>query len=139
MWYYGGHCPNTSPSGHLELPLEPEKVGLPKGCESFDTLPPSKSWAKLHAAIDLLEQLAEDLLRRLSPPPSCIISDFLFSWTTNMARRINVSWLVFHGPGCCWMHVAYVSNMIDEIKLDSIPFSFVLPCLPDRVEVTKHP
>ncbi|KAI3706695.1 hypothetical protein L6452_24614 [Arctium lappa] len=123
----------------LELPLRSEKVGLPEGCESCDTLSSFESWVKLQAAMDLLEQPAEDLLRRLSPPPACIISDFLFSWTTNVARRIDVPRLVFHGPGCFWllcMHVSHGSNMIDEIESDSVPF--VLPGLPDRVEVTKR-
>ncbi|KAI3687848.1 hypothetical protein L1987_81551 [Smallanthus sonchifolius] len=62
----------------LELQLQLALVGLPEGCESFDMLLSFDYWKYLSAATDLLEQPAEDLLRQLSPPPDCIISDFLF-------------------------------------------------------------
>ncbi|GJT74149.1 UDP-glycosyltransferase 73E1-like protein [Tanacetum coccineum] len=122
----------------LELELQVAKVGLPEGCQSFEKLPSSDSSDKLFAAMDLLEQPAEDLIRKLSPPPDCIISDFLFPWTTDMARRFNIPRLVFHGPGCFWlmcMHVVFSSNELKTIKSDKE--KFMLPGLPDQVEVTK--
>ncbi|PWA37695.1 UDP-glycosyltransferase 73E1 [Artemisia annua] len=121
----------------LELELQVAKVGLPEGCQSFEKLPSSDSSAKLFAAMDLLEQPAEDLVRKLSPPPDCIISDFLFPWTTDMARRFNIPRLVFHGPGCFWlvcMHAVFSSDKFKTIKLEE---KFMLPGLPDQVEVTK--
>ncbi|GKE41227.1 hypothetical protein Tco_1464632, partial [Tanacetum coccineum] len=93
----------------LELELRLTKVGLPEGCESFDTLPSSDSIYKLFAAIDLLEEPAEELLKGLCPQPGCIISDFLIPWTTD--------------------------NILEWIESDTE--RFVLPGLPDRVEVTK--
>lgn len=122
----------------LELPLQLVEVGLPEGCESFDTLPSIESSGKLLAAMDLLEQPAEDLIRELCPPPDCLISDFLFSWTTDVARRFNIPRLVFNGPGCFYllcMHVVFTSNMLEGIESDKE--RFVLPNLPDKVEVTK--
>ncbi|KAI7751520.1 LOW QUALITY PROTEIN: hypothetical protein M8C21_022432 [Ambrosia artemisiifolia] len=122
----------------LELQLQLSEVGLPEGCESFDKLPSFEYWRKLSASVDLLEQPAEDLLRSLCPPPDCIISDFLFPWTTDVARRLNIPRLVFNGPGCFYLlclHVAISSKILEDIKLDTE--RVVLPGLPDRVEVTK--
>ncbi|XP_023745978.1 UDP-glycosyltransferase 73E1 [Lactuca sativa] len=121
-----------------ELQLRLAEVGLPEGCESFDTLPSLESFVKLFAAISLLEEPAEILLRGLYPPPSCIFSDFLFPWTGDIAQRFNIPRLVFHGPGCFYllsMHVAFASNMIDTIESNTE--RFVLSGLPDRVEFTK--
>ncbi|GJU94398.1 UDP-glycosyltransferase 73E1-like protein [Tanacetum coccineum] len=70
----------------LELKLPLAEVGLPEGCESFDTISLSEVWAKLTVAIEMLEKPAEDLLRGLCPPPDCMISDFLFPWSTNVAN-----------------------------------------------------
>ncbi|KAJ0714459.1 putative UDP-glucuronosyl/UDP-glucosyltransferase, UDP-glycosyltransferase family [Helianthus annuus] len=123
----------------LELQLQLSEVGLPEGCESFDAvLESSESSSKLFRAAELLEQPAEDLLRKLCPPPDCIIADFLFPWSTEVARRLNIPRLVFHGPGCFWlmcMHVFYSSNLLETIESDSEPF--VLPGLPHRVEATR--
>ncbi|GJR11490.1 hypothetical protein Tco_0794142 [Tanacetum coccineum] len=122
----------------LELKLPLAEVGLPEGCESFDTISLSEVWAKLTVAIEMLEKPAEDLLRGLCPPPDCMISDFLFPWTTNVANRFNIPRLVFHGPGCFWllcMHVVFNSKILEKIESDTE--RFVLPDLPNRVEVTK--
>ncbi|KAD4384427.1 hypothetical protein R6Q59_011452 [Mikania micrantha] len=122
----------------LELQPRLAEAGLPEGCESFDQLPSFEYWKNLSAAIDLLEQPAEDLLRELSPPPDCIISDFLFPWTTDVARRFNIPRLVFNGPGCFFllcMHVAISSNILGDTE--SVNERVVLPGLPDRIEVTK--
>ncbi|KAK1429451.1 hypothetical protein QVD17_11660 [Tagetes erecta] len=122
----------------LELQLPIAEVGLPEGCVNIDKLPSFEYWKKLSVAMDLLEQPAEDLLRKLMPPPDCIISDFLFPWTTDVARRFNIPRVVFNGPGCFYllcMHVAISSKILGEVELDKD--RVVLPGLPDRVEVTK--
>ncbi|KAL8216949.1 hypothetical protein R6Q57_023786 [Mikania cordata] len=122
----------------LELQLPLTEVGLPEGCESFDMLESFESSAKLFNAIELIEQHAEDLLRELYPPPDCIIADFFFPRATDVARRLNIPRLVFHGTGCFWLvcvQVDFTSNMFETIDSDSD--SFLLPGLPHRVEVTK--
>ncbi|MFS8005071.1 putative UDP-glucuronosyl/UDP-glucosyltransferase [Helianthus anomalus] len=122
----------------LELQLRVAEAGLPEGCENFDKLPSFEYRRELAAAMDMLEQPAEDLLRTLCQPPDCIISDLLFPWTTDVALRLNIPRLVFHGPGCFYLlclHVAFSSNILGEIESDTD--RVVLPGLPDRVEVTK--
>ncbi|GJW31025.1 UDP-glycosyltransferase 73E1-like protein [Tanacetum coccineum] len=70
--------------------------------------------------------------------PSCIISDNLFPWTSDLARKFNIPRLVFHGPGCftfICIHIAMNTNVLDDIESDSE--YFVLPGIPDRIELTK--
>ncbi|GKE43415.1 hypothetical protein Tco_1470699, partial [Tanacetum coccineum] len=95
----------------IEVKLKLAEVGLPDGCE---------------------------MLRELSPVPSCIISDSYIPWTSDVAQTLSIPRLVFHGPGCFWMmcmHVVFTTNVLAGIESDSQPF--VLPELPGRIEVTK--
>nr|UXB92736.1 glycosyltransferase [Helleborus thibetanus] len=120
----------------LELPLV--EVGLPERYNTFDKVLSQENSMKLFSAIDLLEKPAEDLLCGLSPRPSCIISDFTLPWTADVARRLNIPRVVFHGPGCFWLmctHAAFTSNVLQTVE--SVTERFLLPGLPDQVEVTK--
>ncbi|XP_024983332.1 UDP-glycosyltransferase 73E1-like [Cynara cardunculus var. scolymus] len=122
----------------LELQLQLARVGLPEGCESFDLLPLAALKLNLFDAIDMLEEPAENVIRGLTPPPSCIISDNGLPWTTDVAKRLNIPRLVFYGPGCfafLCIHIVTNTNILDEVESDSD--YFVLPGLPDRIEVTK--
>ncbi|CAH1439724.1 unnamed protein product [Lactuca virosa] len=122
----------------LELQLPLSEVGLPEGCESFDLIPSTALVLKFFDAIAMLEEPTERLLRRLTPAPSCIISDSGLPWTTGLAKRLNIPRLVFYGPGCytyLCIHIVANTRILDEIKSDSE--YFVLPGLPDRIEVTK--
>ncbi|PWA60485.1 UDP-glucuronosyl/UDP-glucosyltransferase [Artemisia annua] len=120
----------------LQLPLA--EVGLPEGCENFDTIPSFDLFVKLYAAMDMLEKPAENVLQGLNPPPSCIISDNQFPWTTDLARKFNIPRLVFHGPGCftyLCLHIVMHTNILNEIESDED--YFVVPGIKDRIEVTK--
>ncbi|KAI7724854.1 hypothetical protein M8C21_006968 [Ambrosia artemisiifolia] len=122
----------------LELQLALAEVGLPEGCENFDLLPSSAHAVNMILAMNLLEEPAENMLKVLCPPPSCIISDGCFPWTNDVAKRLNVPRVVFYGPGCfpfLCIHVVTCTNILEEIDSDSE--YFVLPGLPDRIEVTK--
>ncbi|KAD5803106.1 hypothetical protein E3N88_14466 [Mikania micrantha] len=122
----------------LELQLPLTEVGLPEGCENFDLLPSAALAVNLFAALMLLEQPAETMVRGLSLAPSCIISDNMFPWTTDVAQRLNIPRLVFYGPGCfpfVCTHVVASCSILDQIESDSE--YFVLPGLPDQIEVTK--
>nr|GEX04158.1 UDP-glycosyltransferase 73E1-like [Tanacetum cinerariifolium] len=122
----------------LELQLPLNEVGLPDGCENFDLIPSASLFWKLFAAAGLMKEQAENMLRGLTPTPSCIISDNLFPWTSDLARKFNIPRLVFHGPGCfsfLCIHVAMNTNVLDDIESDS-EYS-VLPGILDRIELTK--
>ncbi|GJZ73163.1 UDP-glycosyltransferase 73E1-like protein [Tanacetum coccineum] len=122
----------------IEVKLKLAEVGLPEGCESFDTLPSAELAYKLFTAITMLKEPSVLVLRELSPVPSCIISDSYIPWTSDVAQTLSIPRLVFHGPGCFWMmcmHVVFTTNVLAGIESDSQPF--VLPELPGRIEVTK--
>ncbi|CAH1428058.1 unnamed protein product [Lactuca virosa] len=118
----------------LELKLPLAEVELPEGCQSFDLIPSTALVVKFFDVISMLEEPTESMLRRLTPTPSCIISDSGLPWTTGLANRL----LVFYGPGCytyLCIHIVANTRILDEIKSDSE--YFVLPDLPGRIEVTN--
>ncbi|XP_071709005.1 UDP-glycosyltransferase 73E1-like [Rutidosis leptorrhynchoides] len=120
----------------LELPLS--DVGLPEGYESFDLIPSAPLFNKLFAAAAMLKEPAENMIQELVPPASCIISDNLFPWTYDLARKFNIPRLIFHGPGCftyLCIHISLHTNFVDEMVSDSE--YYVLPGIPDRIELTK--
>ncbi|KAJ0503323.1 putative trans-zeatin O-beta-D-glucosyltransferase [Helianthus annuus] len=122
----------------LELQLPLAEVGLPEGCENFDLLPSSAHAVNMILAMNMLEAPAENMLKVLCPPPSCIISDGCFPWTNDVAKRLNIPRVVFYGPGCfafLCVHIVTSTNILDEIDSDSE--YFVMPGLPDQIEVTK--
>ncbi|KAF5784096.1 hypothetical protein HanRHA438_Chr11g0527391 [Helianthus annuus] len=123
----------------LELQLPLAEVGLPEGCENFDLLPSFAHIVNMVLAMNMLEEPAENMLKVLCPPPSCIISDGCFPWTNDVAKRLNIPRAVFYGPGCfafLCIHIVTSTNILDEIDSDSE--YFVMPGLPDRIEVTKR-
>ncbi|KAJ0784647.1 putative trans-zeatin O-beta-D-glucosyltransferase [Helianthus annuus] len=112
----------------IELQLALAEVGLPEGCENFNMIPSVDLFVNMYASMDKLEKPSEEVLRRLTPAPSCIISDNQFPWTTDLAHRIGISRLVFRGPGCftyLCLHIVMKTNVLNEISSDSD--YFVLP------------
>nr|XP_043609755.1 UDP-glycosyltransferase 73E1-like [Erigeron canadensis] len=124
----------------LELTLPSSKVGLPEGCENFDMIPSALLFIKLFEAAGMLKEPAEKMLNGLNPAPSCIISDNLLPWTGELARKLNIPRLTFHGPGCftyLCIHIALNTNVLDEIVVVSDSEYFVFPGIPDHIELTK--
>ncbi|KAD3337527.1 hypothetical protein E3N88_33047 [Mikania micrantha] len=122
----------------LELQLPLAEVGLPEGCENFDLLPSPALGVNMVLAMNMLEEPAEKMVRGLCPSPSCIISDAGFPWTNDIAKRLKIPRVVFFGPGCfplLCMHIATNTSILNEVDSDSK--YFVMPGLPDRIEVTK--
>ncbi|XP_076936767.1 UDP-glycosyltransferase 73E1-like [Bidens hawaiensis] len=124
----------------LELELALSEVGLPQGCENFDLIPSAELFPKLFTAAIMLAEPAENMFRGLTPAPSCIISDNLLAWTSDIAQKFNIPRFIFHGPGCftlLCLHIAIYTNVLDDIAVSDSEY-FVLPGLSDRVELTKE-
>lgn len=122
----------------LTLKFPSVEVGLPEGCENIDMLPSLDLASKFFAAISMLKQQVENLLEGINPSPSCVISDMGFPWTTQIAQNFNIPRIVFHGTCCFSLLCSYKilsSNILENITSDSE--YFVVPDLPDRVELTK--
>ncbi|XP_050143828.1 UDP-glycosyltransferase 73D1-like [Malus sylvestris] len=122
----------------VEIPFPCQAVGLPIGCENLDTLPSRDLLRKFYKALSLLQEPVEKYLREHNLHPSCIISDKALSWTSKTAQKFNVPRIVFHGM-CCFSllssHNVKACNAHNSVTSDSEPF--VVPGLPQRIEITK--
>ncbi|CAI9268019.1 unnamed protein product [Lactuca saligna] len=122
----------------LEVQFPFVESGLPEGCESFDLIPSAAYIVNMFTAMKKLEEPMEKMIQVLYPPPTCIISDGGFPWSTNLAKRLNIPRLVFYGPGCfafLCIHIVNNTNILNEI--DSNSEYIEIPGLPDRIEITK--
>ncbi|KAK9921075.1 hypothetical protein M0R45_029604 [Rubus argutus] len=80
----------------------------------------------------------EKLFSELTPKPNCIISDMSLPWTITIARMFDIPRISFCGT-CCFcllclrnVHLFNVfANTVSELDY------FVVPNLPDRIEITK--
>ncbi|GFP83031.1 UDP-glycosyltransferase 73c4 [Phtheirospermum japonicum] len=94
---------------------------------------------KLLKATFMLEDQVEQILQNLTPSPSCLISDMLYPWTKNVAAKLGIPRLVFHGTSCfslLCMHMLGISKGFEDIAASETEY-FVLPNFPDRIEITK--
>lgn len=123
----------------VELRFPSVEAGLPEGCENFDMVPSMDLALKFFTAVGMLREQVEELLRKeMKPVPSCLISDMCFPWTTNAAQNCGIPRIVFHGTSCfslLCMHLLRISKDFENIASD-LEY-FVVPGLPDRIEMTK--
>lgn len=120
---------------HLKLPLA--EVGLPEGCENFDMLPSMESALSLFSATAMLREQVEGLLVDLDP--TCLVADMCFPWATDMALKLRIPRLVFHGTSCfslVCMSMLQKSKILQGLSCGDREY-FVVPDLPDRIEITK--
>ncbi|XP_020256276.1 scopoletin glucosyltransferase-like [Asparagus officinalis] len=83
-----------------------------------------------------LQKPIEELL--YSRRPDCIVSDFMFTWTTDTAAALNVPRIVFYGHGT-------FANCVHESLLRYTPYEkvnddsevFAVEGLPHRIEMTR--
>ncbi|KAK6143590.1 hypothetical protein DH2020_023938 [Rehmannia glutinosa] len=79
----------------------------------------------------MLKQPVEDLLRE--DCPDCIVSDFLITWTVDLAAKLGIPRLAFH---VCGFFPLSVHHSLTKHKPDSDPL--VVPGLPDAVMMTRR-
>ncbi|XP_021908712.1 UDP-glycosyltransferase 73C6-like [Carica papaya] len=122
----------------VQLPFPCAEAGLPEGLENLDTLESNNLFPNFFRAVDLLEEPVHELFEKLTPPPCCIISDFLIGYTSDIADKFRVPRIVFRPVSCFFlmcMHDFLVSKIHETVKSESE--YFVLTNLPDKVELTK--
>ncbi|KAK4436851.1 UDP-glycosyltransferase 73C3 [Sesamum alatum] len=123
---------------HLKFPSS--QVGLPDGCENFDMLSSSDDLVKMFRTIDMLKEQVEALLRQLKPSPTCFIADACFpSWATTVALKLHIPRILFYVTTCFSLLCRHVQRMICQ-ELEAMASDteyFVLPGLPDRIELTR--
>ncbi|PKA61191.1 UDP-glycosyltransferase 73C4 [Apostasia shenzhenica] len=130
------------PIRFAELRFPATDVGLPEGCENIDLVPSLDLYIRFMKALSLLQHPLEDFLRddaaAGSPPPSCIISDYLHPWTAQLASRLGVPRLVFHGPSCFYLLCTHLLEQHQsEFERLTEEEAFAIPGLPRAIHVTK--
>lgn len=123
----------------LQLQFPSKDAGFPEGCENFDMLPSmSMAHTFFKVANTLLQDQAEEAFEKLTPKPSCIISDVGFPYTSKIATKFNIPRISFYGVSCfclVWQQKLIVSNVMEKIATDSE--YFLIPEIPHKIMITK--
>ncbi|EOY08012.1 UDP-Glycosyltransferase superfamily protein [Theobroma cacao] len=122
----------------LQLRFPCIEAGLPEGCENVDALPSRHLSKNFMDAVGKLQHPIEQFLEETQPKPSCIISDGHIPWTFDVAQKFKIPRLAFDGTSCFTLTCSHFIGMskIHEKVSDDLE-SFVVPGLPDRIELTK--
>lgn len=83
------------------------EAGPLEGCENLDSLFLVSMGTNFFTATSMLREPVEKLLEVLEPWPICLISDMCFLWTNDVAQKIHIPRLVFHGQ-CCFAFFAHI-------------------------------
>ncbi|VFQ75038.1 unnamed protein product [Cuscuta campestris] len=120
-----------------QLRFPAAEAGLPEGCESYDLLPSYSLTGNFSAAINLLHEQAEKILREITPTPDCIISDKHIPWTADIADKLGVPRILFDGMSCFTQ--VCLHNLYGLMARQGIPETapFEIPDMPDKIQVTK--
>ncbi|XP_021903518.1 scopoletin glucosyltransferase-like [Carica papaya] len=112
------------------------EFGLPEGCENLTAAPTPKMTVKLFHAIDMLQPQVEQVFRECRP--DCIVSDYLFPWTVDVAIELGIPRLAFNGSGFFNLCVAHnLEHYKPHMNVVSETESFVVPGLPDQITFTR--
>ncbi|KAK1429446.1 hypothetical protein QVD17_11655 [Tagetes erecta] len=125
------------PITFLELQLPYMKFGIPEGCECMDDLPNIGLAHDLFNAHCSLQHEVEQYIEKLDSKPSCILSGTYLLWVGETAKKFQIPRIIFDGMNCFTQmcnHVLYHSKVYESVGESD---SFVLPGLPDRIELTR--
>ncbi|KAF1898087.1 hypothetical protein Lal_00032851 [Lupinus albus] len=114
-----------------------DEAGIPKGCESVDTLPSMDLIPNFPIALDMLHKPLEKLCENLTPFPSCIICDKHIPCVAEIANKFKVPRIIFDGTNCFNLlctHNLHVSKVHEGVSSEE---KFVVPGLPHRIELQK--
>ncbi|OEL34319.1 UDP-glycosyltransferase 73C5 [Dichanthelium oligosanthes] len=121
----------------VEFPLDYAQSGLPEGTDDGDSIPPMHVWS-YYRAMALLCEPIESYLRAHAPYPTCVVSDFIHPWTTELAANLGVPRLSFFSMctfGLLCQHNLERFNAWDGVKNPNEPV--VVPGLEKRFVVTR--
>ncbi|KAJ4808735.1 Glycosyltransferase [Rhynchospora pubera] len=125
------------PIQFVELKFPCAQIGLPDECENFDLIDGSY-FLPFYGVYNLLRDPLEQYLLAHQIPPSCIISDGCNPWTAEVARRLCIPRLVFHGPSGLFALCNYnISKHKILHHLTDYSEQFVVPDMPLTLRFTK--
>ncbi|XP_022767227.1 UDP-glycosyltransferase 73C5-like [Durio zibethinus] len=120
----------------LQVRFPAAEVGLPEGCETFDSLPSMHLRSNFYAAVSWLQQPVEKMFEELKPQPSCIIYDRNFTWIAEIASKFQIPRFSFDGKNCFFLLCYHNLTTSKVHECISEGEAFVVPGLNDRIEFT---
>ena len=123
-----------------EVQFPSKEAGWADGYESLDMLPSMSKALSFFNATSFLREPVEKLFEDLTPPPTCIVSDMCLSYTRHISSKFNIPRISFGGVGCFYLfcqHCLHIYNVRERESTTAESEYFVLPGVPDRIEVTK--
>lgn len=125
------------PISFLEFPFPYKEFGLPEGCESIDDLPNLGLTRALLSAYSSLQQKVEEYIESLDPKPNCIVANKSLLWVGETAKTFQIPRIIFDGMNCFAQMINHVlfESKVHEGAGESD--SFVVPGLPDHIELTR--
>ncbi|KAH7518013.1 hypothetical protein FEM48_Zijuj09G0125600 [Ziziphus jujuba var. spinosa] len=118
----------------IEFPAK--EAGLPEGVENLDLVTNMESTWKFFNAISLLQHTLDHLLQELRPQG--LVADMFFPWATDIASKYGIPRIVFHGTS--FFSMCATDSLVrhqPHKNVSSETDPFVLPGLPDRIELVK--
>ncbi|KAI9198748.1 hypothetical protein LWI28_021526 [Acer negundo] len=122
----------------LQIPFPCVEAGLPEGYEDLSALPSRSLAINFFDALRMMQQPMEKFVEETHPRPSCIISDRHLPWTIDITSKFGIPRLAFDGTSCfsfMCSHNISISKVHENVTSDSD--YFVVPNLPDKIELTK--
>ncbi|XP_022762349.1 scopoletin glucosyltransferase-like [Durio zibethinus] len=113
------------------------EAGLPEGCENFSSTTSQEMGLKfIKAVVSLLQQPLEQILEDCRP--NCLVADAVFPWATEVARKLGIPRLVFHGTS--YFTLSVFDSLLryepqKNVTSDYEPFE--VPGIPDKIEMTR--
>ncbi|RWR89000.1 UDP-glycosyltransferase 92A1 [Cinnamomum micranthum f. kanehirae] len=118
------------------LPFNGPDHGLPPNCESADTLPNLLFFPRLHKATQTLQPSFDRLISAIAREedgrqPICIISDYFFGWTVEIARAHGIFHSIFitggaYGWAICfnvWINLPHSNTDSEDFQLPGFPIT----------------
>ncbi|TYK06763.1 scopoletin glucosyltransferase-like [Cucumis melo var. makuwa] len=120
----------------LILKFPSAEVGLPDGCENLDFVISPAMIPKFISALNLLQTPFEEAV--MEHHPHCIIADMFFPWANDVAAKLGIPRLNFHGScffSFCASEFVRIHQPYNHVSSETEPF--LIPCLPRDITFTK--
>ncbi|KAF3775198.1 Scopoletin glucosyltransferase [Nymphaea thermarum] len=120
----------------VQLPFPSVHYGLPENCESLESVTSGDMVWKFFLSTRNLKEPFEKIMQETRP--NCVISDFLLTWTSEVAHKFNIPRICFSGT-CSFSSVLKCSvherKPHEGVSSDYEPF--LVSGLPHQIELTK--
>ncbi|KAG2375968.1 Soyasapogenol B glucuronide galactosyltransferase [Vigna angularis] len=112
------------------------QVGLPPGIEAFNADTPREMAPRIYMGLGILQPQFEQLFHDLRP--DFIVTDMFHPWTAEAAAKLRIPRLIFHcGNYLARSATVMVQQYAPHLAAKSDSDRFVIPGLPDRLEMTR--